>query len=261
MRADLWGDPVKLAFVWADRNPDSPRAQEQAATVLTTAGRRDLALKRINVALEHNADNATLNVQRLVLSCGVRRIGRSDIDKTAEVLRNSYDLYVDMNMETLGRLTGTDRCDGMATGDYVRLVDAALTNPLVKKWPGLRQHVLYLKASIRLAEGDRDAALHNFCLGFKTVPTIEAGLQGVAQLGTRGATPQALALLDLVQATGNSIDNAKQAGSLRQNIMPDLVNYSDEIRRLRSILKGSLEHPAPIRLNTDCQVFPGKLQG
>ena len=60
--AAQWGRPLELAHYWAQRNPDSDRAQVAAAAALNRVGARPEALNLVRQAVVRRPDAPALRI-------------------------------------------------------------------------------------------------------------------------------------------------------------------------------------------------------
>ncbi|MEN1971440.1 hypothetical protein WCE34_03685 [Luteimonas sp. MJ204] len=123
----LWGHPDHLALHWADRLPESPRAQASAAQHEMRAQRPDLAITRLAPLVESSADQPQLTLNLLDATCAA---GRPVLRATsyAEDSINKATVRDDVVHQWLvAMLLGTGSCHALNPAVKEQLVRAALT--------------------------------------------------------------------------------------------------------------------------------------
>lgn len=196
-RSSLWGDDDLLALVWAQRNPGSLRAQQQAAITWLKHGDPARAEAHVKAAIEAHPRRAILRVQYIGLRCATGRLAPADIAGTAKVLRTGIlDSSLFRNLSNLIELQQQGRCPKLTTADLETLLQAALQHPLLITAPGIKQDLYYLLGQLYLREGRDREAWETLKTAYAVRPEVEAGLRISALLASHGAYEAALALLD-----------------------------------------------------------------
>ncbi|GAB3729355.1 hypothetical protein GCM10028862_07700 [Luteimonas pelagia] len=196
-RAMLWGQPARMARVWALQHPGSPRAQATAAMDAMRAGRADVAV----VQLSTLADTVPTELQ-VVLNLADARCMTGGIDANT-TRRVSHALANATHGQHLawrwldGRIdrVATTPCAGIDPDALATWVDALAGNPAMRS-PGRRQDAAALAGRLALLRGDGDAALAHFDRGLAADPRPDAAASQAALLGRHGYAAQALAHLE-----------------------------------------------------------------
>lgn len=210
-QATLWGDQVAQADVWARLQPDSPRAQSNAAGTDLSAGRIGAALQRIDNARARFEGEPQVAINLIDIHCALGRVIPDDLSYAArafaEAPRDPGALvthWFEDRIENLARPT----CRGLDTTALRTLLQALASNPRVEALPGRRQDVAHLAGLMALSEGEADSAAKLFAKALAEEPTPKAALNEAALLGRAGRPDlglRQLALLDsLPPAAGPS---------------------------------------------------------
>jgi len=196
-RAHLWGQPERLAAVWALQNPESPRSQATAAMNEMRTGRPDLAARR----LEPLVQAAPYELQ-WVLNLADARCMSGGMDQ-ATAARVSLGLRHARHGQHLawrwldGMIdrTAARPCPGVDTTVLQQWIDALAANPAMAS-PGRQQDAAALAGRLALLEQRPDEALAHFDRGLAADVRPEAAAQQAALLARHGHYEQALAHLD-----------------------------------------------------------------
>lgn len=201
MRADLWGNVNQQAEMWAEKNPQSPRAQAYAAQVERTRGESARAIARLQVQPVVPDADLQVALNLIGAECDLGRIAPADITRAAAAFRHARvigPLGYEWFSEAIAVLHGDRPCARLDADIIVRLLDAAAANPDHDN-PGRQQDNLSLRGSLALAQHDPDSALDYFERALDANPNPAIGLQQASQLGSAGNPAQGLAELDHLQ--------------------------------------------------------------
>lgn len=215
LRANLWGDVQQQAEMWAQKNPESPRAQAYAAQVERAHAEPARAVARLRAIAVNPDSDLQIALNLIGAECDLGQIAAADIDRTDAALRHARivgQLGYSWFSEAIGRLSAGHACAGLDATVIKRLLDAAAANP-DQASPGRRQDNLSLHGSLLLAQRDPDAALDYFIRALDAKPDPAAGLHQAAQLGAAGYPAQGLAELDHLEKTWTA-DTASGAWSM-----------------------------------------------
>ncbi|HKU19323.1 MAG TPA: hypothetical protein VJP80_08785 [Candidatus Saccharimonadales bacterium] len=196
--AALWGNIHDQAILWAALNPDSPRAQANAANVERAAGHPELAVIRLKRLLAKDPDQVQLALNLFNAQCQLGNIDPSTIDAVKLALHTSRDTgnlllhWFDGLMEQAQH----SPCRPLNLQLVANLLKAAQENPYVAVNPGRQQDLYYLQGHLALIEGDADAALADFNHGLNLQARESAALAQAALLGSMGYPRLGLAHLD-----------------------------------------------------------------
>ncbi|MFC5526627.1 tetratricopeptide repeat protein [Rhodanobacter ginsengisoli] len=196
-RAELWGNPQAQALIWARINPDSPRAQANAADVEMRTGHPQDAIRRLQQLLAKQPDQAQLVFNLIDARCMTGGIDSGDITVARKAMlgtANTGSLLIQWSERSLP-LAISLRCPGWSPAVLLSLIDAGLQNPRLTA-AGPRQDLIYLRGRIALAQHQPDRALANFVHALDLQVRPGMALQAAALLGAHEYPKQGLSLLD-----------------------------------------------------------------
>lgn len=197
-RASLWGNGYKQALVWAALNPNSARAQANAAQYDMQHDRPRLAAARLRNALDEHPHDLQIPVNLIGAECQLGDLRPQSVQATRRALATSRV------GGTLGfhwfnsaiKMAGNDQCRGFDFATVQSLLDAAGSNPYWRKVPGRQQDLAHLQGMLDLAEGKSRQALNEFDLALALEPGPGTALEQAAILGSQGQPELGLAHLD-----------------------------------------------------------------
>jgi len=201
-RASLWGNSHDQALLWARLNPDSPRAQANAAQVEISDGQLARAIKRLRGPLAQAPDQVQLALNLFAAECQSGRIDPSTLDASRVALRTTRDpgtLLVSWFERSMDQVAHPP-CPQLSFATLSSLLQAALANTHLASNPGRQQDIHYLRGRIALLQGDTDAALAEFNRSLDLQVRTSAALKQAALLGAHGFPRQGLAHLDHLAA-------------------------------------------------------------
>lgn len=201
-RASLWGNDHDQALMWAHLNPESPRAQANAAQVEMGGGRPDLAVKRLMAPLSKSPDQAQLALNLFGAECQLGEITPATLGASREALRITRDpgsLLVSWFERAMDQVP-QPLCPQLTYATLDGLLRAALSNPYLASNPGRQQDLHYLRGRLALKQGDADTALAEFNQALDEQVRTSAALKQAALLGASGFPHQGLAHLDHLTA-------------------------------------------------------------
>lgn len=239
-RASLWGNTHEQGLLWARLNPDSPRAQANAALLEMAAETPQKAAARLTAALPNNPDQVQLSFNLIGAHCRLGSVPAVDFKLARHAIAHTRDpgtLLVHWFDSSIAAAT-EDRCHGLDLAALDSLLDAGLKNPKLMEVDGRHQDLLYLKGHIALARHDPAAALSEFNAALDLNVRPGAALNQAAMLGAAGYPTEGLAHLDHYQtlraprvAPTNGMPWLHAWVLQRQNYWPQ------EIRHLRDTLR------------------------
>lgn len=201
-RASLWGNNHDQSLLWARLNPESPRAQANAAQVEMTSGRPDLAVARLHAPLDKSPDQVQLALNLFGAECQMGHIDADTLDAARLALRTTRDpgsLLVSWFERTMDQVANPP-CPQLTYATLGSLLHAALINPHFASNPGRQQDIHYLLGRLALKQGDGNAALAEFNHALDEQVRVSAALKQAALLGANGFPQQGLAHLDHLAA-------------------------------------------------------------
>lgn len=199
-RAEVWGNVQTQALVWAEINPNSPRAQANAAEIEMSYGHAQDAASRLETLLAKQPQQAQLAFNLIGAHCMMGGLQIGDMQAALIAMRstaNAGALFTHWYERMLSIVT-SDQCPGLSAHDLLDLVDAGLQNPNLTA-AGPQQDLTYIRGRIVLAEHLPNIALADFihALDLQVRPGI--ALAASATLGAAGYPMQGLRMLDYYQ--------------------------------------------------------------
>jgi len=197
-RANLWGDGFRQAQIWAAINPESPRAQTNAALYDLAHDRPRLAAARLQLALTRHPGSVQIPVNLVTAEC---RLGSVDPDILAAARHamahtgGGGTVSFHWFNQALG-MVRAGNCRGLDFAVLQSMLDAARSNPHWRKRPGLQQDLDHLQGELDLAAGKPAQALAAFDRALAVWPRPEVALQQAAYLGSHGFPREGLQHLD-----------------------------------------------------------------
>jgi tetratricopeptide (TPR) repeat protein len=201
-RASLWGNSHDQALLWARLNPESPRAQANAAQVEMTAGQPERAVLRLLPALAKAPDQVQLAINLFSAQCMLGYVDETTLAASRQALRTTRDpgaLLVSWFDRAMAQVAQPP-CPQLSYATLDGLLQAALTNPYLASNPGRQQDIHYLLGHLALLQGNADTALTEFNRALDSQVRIAAALKQAAMLGASGHPRQGLAHLDHLAA-------------------------------------------------------------
>jgi len=201
-RASLWGDAYSQALVWAVHNPESARAQANAAQFEVAHGHPELAARRLQAEIPKHPGDIQLPVNLIGAECemgGARASTLSAVDDALEHSRAGAQLAFHWFDRALN-LYAQHGCPGIDATSLQAMLDAARRNPDWKTVAGRQQDLDHMQGLLDLEKDDPQAALHDFDGALSRDPAPDAALQQAAILGARGYPALGLQHLDFYAA-------------------------------------------------------------
>ncbi len=201
-RASLWGNSHDQALMWARLNPESPRAQANAAQVELSAGHPERAVNRLLGPLAKAPDQVQLALNLFGAECLLGNIDESTLAASRTAMRTTRDpgtlltSWFERAMEQVAQ----PPCPQLTYATLDSLLQAAQANPHLARNPGRQQDIHYLLGRLALKQGDADTALAEFNRALDQQVRIPAALKQAALLGASGFPLQGLAHLDHLAA-------------------------------------------------------------
>lgn len=201
-RASLWGNSNDQSLLWARLNPESPRAQANAAQVEMSSGRPDLAVARLQAPLAKSPDQVQLALNLFGAECQLGQIDPATLAAAREALRTTRDpgsLLVSWFERAMDQVTQPS-CPQLTYATLDSLLHAALANQHLANNPGRQQDIHHLLGRLALKQGDANTALAEFNRALDEQVRVSAALKQAALLGASGFPQHGLAHLDHLAA-------------------------------------------------------------
>jgi protein O-mannosyl-transferase len=244
-RASLWGNGHDQALLWAQLNPDSPRAQANAAQVELNDGHPTRAVNRLLGPLTKAPDQVQLALNLFGAECQLGRIDPSTLTASRDALRITRDPgtllvgWFERAMEQVGH----SPCPQLNFATLSSLLEAAQANSYLASNPGRQQDIHYLLGRLALMQGDADTALTEFNRALDLQVRTSIALKQAALLGSSGFPQQGLSHLDHLEA------EPQQAYSpgfgmprIHDWVLQHQQYWPKELARLRATLRDDATH-------------------
>jgi tetratricopeptide (TPR) repeat protein len=245
VRAEVWGNVRTQALIWAHINPDSARAQANAAQIEMAQGRPEDAIRRLRANLATQPDQPQLVFNLIGARCMTGGINEADLKAGYTAMAstaNAGSLFVHWFDRMLPTVM-SHGCPGLTPEDLSGLVEAGLHNPKLAD-AGPRQDLTYLLGRIALAQHRPDAALNDFISGLDLQVRPGLALEAAATLGAAGYASQGLQLLDhYQQEQGREDTPGAGMPMLHAWVLTRQRYWPQELQRLRAQL--TLDATAP----------------
>ncbi|MEO6968477.1 MAG: tetratricopeptide repeat protein [Rhodanobacteraceae bacterium] len=198
IRASLWGDGYRQAQIWAAFNPDSARAQANAAQYDLAHDRPRLAAARLRNALPGHPDDLQIPVNLIGAECRLNALRPQTLTAVEYALAHGK---VGSNLVFKWFDTGVDfassgTCRGFDFAVIQSMLDAMRRNPYWNAWSGWRQDIDHQQGMLYLAEHKPRQALQVFDAALARAPKPDAALEQAALLGAHGYPDLGLAHLE-----------------------------------------------------------------
>ncbi|OOG52861.1 hypothetical protein B0E47_16565 [Rhodanobacter sp. B05] len=253
-RAEVWGNVQQQALIWAGINPQSARAQTNAAQIEMQNGHPREAIRRLESLLAAQPDQVQLTFNLIGARCMTGGISPDDLAAARTAMRTTKNvgaLIAHWFDRTLP-VASSDSCPGLTLPALGDLVDAGLQNPSLGE-AGPQQDLTYLRGRIALARHQPDAALNDFMQALDLQVRPGMALQGAATLGAAGFPTQGLKLLDHYQqvqagtmSPGFGMPTIHEWILTRQNYWPhELARLRHQLSLDASAASTNTAHPVP----------------
>jgi protein O-mannosyl-transferase len=196
-RAEVWGDVQTQALIWAHINPDSARAQTNAAQIEMQRGRPLQAINRLQVILVSQPDQTQVAFSLIGARCMSGGLHASDLDAARTAMRgtaNTGSLFSHW-FDRMLPVVMSGGCPGLTPAGLLGLIDVGMQNAKLSA-AGPQQDLTYLHGRIRLAQHQPDAALADFEHALDQQVRPGMALEAAATLGSSGYPRHGLRLLD-----------------------------------------------------------------
>ena len=240
LRADLWGKPVEQVRLWALMNPDSPRAQTQAAIYDNRLGDYARAARRLEAVLARNPNSTQAALTLVSARCGLGGVDAQTLDRAFHALKHdrvAKGVLFGWMEQTIQAYAAGGGCSGLDAGVLSRMLDAAAANPAFDTG-GEQQDIHHLRGLLALAQGDGPAAARHFRRAVEAEPRPDAILSEAALLGSRGFPALGLELLDRGYQIWQRAQKPRlEMGYLHHLLLRKQGYWEAEFRHLRRTLQ------------------------
>ncbi len=197
-RAALWGQPQRMAEIWARQNPQSSRAQATAAIAEYSARRPDLALARLAPLRKQRPYDLQIAFNYVSAACATRVLTAADNRGIADALRHSPEgaLLMYRWIGNAADVAASGSCPGLRPTDVADWLVAAQANPKFGSAYVRDQDIAPLLGQLAVRQQKPWDALAHFDRALAMVTTPDVAARQAAMLAEAGYYEQALAHLD-----------------------------------------------------------------
>ncbi|MFC5579621.1 tetratricopeptide repeat protein [Rhodanobacter terrae] len=244
-RASLWGNSHDQALLWARLNPDSPRAQANAAQTELNDGQPARAVSRLLAPLTKAPDQVQLALNLFGAQCQLGRIDPSTLNASRLALSTTRDpgtLLVSWFERAMEQVANPP-CPQLSFATLSSLLEAALANPYLASNPGRQQDIHYLQGRLALMQGDADTALAEFNRALDLQVRTSMALKQAALLGSSGFPQQGLSHLDHLEAEPQQgYSPGFGMPRIHDWVLQHQQYWPKELARLRATLRDDATH-------------------
>jgi protein O-mannosyl-transferase len=197
-RAALWGQPQRMAQLWAAQNPHSARAQATAAIALAQSGRHAEAARALLPHWTRHPNEPQLAFNYANARCASGGLSPADVEAVASTLRHAQAGHVLVHQwlgDAIDRSVRGD-CEGLTLRVAGRWLQAALDNPAMTRHGKREQNLAPLQGQLAMHHDQPDAALGYLREALDAYPGPDFAARLTVMLAVHGHPRQALALLD-----------------------------------------------------------------
>lgn len=239
-RASLWGKQHDQALLWAQLNPQSPRAQAYAAQAEISAGHPARAAARLRPLLTAQPDQVQIALNLFGAECLMGKVPESTIDASRRALATTRNPGSLLQHWFSRLIDSSDKpiCPEARPATISRLLAAGLKNPHLQNEPGRMQDLWHLEGLLALKQGRSRSALDRFDRALDLQPRISAALQQAALLGSRGYPRCGLAHLDHYQTlVRHEVKPDPGMPRIHAWVLQQQAYWQHEMARLRATLR------------------------
>lgn len=239
--AKLWGNNRDQAALWAVINPESPRAQVNAAQVDLARGHPERAVTRLAPLLEKRPDEVQLALNMVAARCATRTLDAADLQRARTALHDARDPGT-LLASWFGRVIASQKdamCPGLGLSELSALADSAAGNPRFSK--GRLQDIRHVQGLIALERHNPAGALSLFDSALALEPRLDFALEQAALLGSAGYAAQGLRHLATFDTMPPSAAPQPGMPMLHAWVLNRQQYWPRERARLENTLRNDLE--------------------
>jgi len=228
-------------------NPDSPRAQANAAQAEMAIGRADLAAARLAPALAKRPEEVQLALNLLAAQCQKGKIDEATMEVSIATLKRTRDTGTLLTswFECAINESTQPPCPQLTLRNIRRLLDATMSNPRLTTEPGRLQDIYSLYGNIALKQHDPDTALTIFNKALDQQIRATTAFQQAAALGSAGYPAQGLSHLAHYESVrANEQKAEKGMPTLHHWVLARQHYWDNELIQLQATLREDAENQA-----------------
>jgi hypothetical protein len=237
--AEVWGNVQTQSLIWARMNPDSARAQANAAQIEMQTGHPQDAARRLETLLNAQPQQAQLIFNLISARCLTGGIKPGDMAAALIAMRgtqNTGPLFAEWFDRTLP-VAMSGSCTGLGATDLLSMIKAGQQNPKLAA-AGPQQDFTYLRGRIALAQHHPDMALADFVRALDLQVRPGMALEAAATLGDAGYPAYGVRLLDhYQQVQKNSMPPSFGMPMLHEWVLARQGYWSNEFTHLYGQLR------------------------
>lgn len=205
--AYLWSHPVIAAFVWAEEHPRSVRAIQDAAINAMKLNKPELALKQLEIGLQHHPTDAGLLMHRYIMTCYA---GKASAEEASELHTNlktaAFSFAALHSVVNLTEKIPIKECPAIDFAMIIEIIQGLLDNPNFGN--NETQHLLYYKLSeMYVQQRNLNNVIVTLDKSFSFKPVPQIPIQQATLLLSAGLDQDALRYLRLARETNNRQHN------------------------------------------------------
>lgn len=215
-RSTLWGQPAKLAELWAIANPQSSRSQVSAAIQANAKGRPREALALLEAEWRRRPFELQVAFNVVNVRCTLGSLPADVAPRVTRALHNT-DVGALLMYQWLAKATdvaASGRCQGLDLDLVDGWVDAAEQNPRLGTAGQKAQDLEPIRALVSLRRHDATGALAHFNAALAARVSPDLAARQVVMLASAGYFQEALRHLDEYEAL--SPRARKASGGMRR---------------------------------------------
>jgi hypothetical protein len=190
--AALWGNSQQQARLWASLNPESPRAQVNAAQNDIADGHPIIAINRLAPLLDKRPDEVQLALNMVAARCAMRSLSGDDLDRARTALLTARDPGT-LLVSWFSRAIVAASEKACPELDLTTLSSLAATGAANPRFPaGRRQDLNHVQGLIALERRNPIDALAAFNKALALDPRPDVALEQAATLGSSGYAAEGL---------------------------------------------------------------------
>lgn len=235
--ARLWGDETQLMLVWAENNPNSPRAQVSAARTWLRLGQPELAFSTLERASRVMPNSAILTGSYLAFKAELGTLNATELSEgAAQLRRQPFDAQLLKALERLVESINAHSPLPEHTAITLSLLEG-IRSDLAGRVPVADRFTFYLQGVLLSGQGNAESAYSYFTSALSRYRSVDSGLQIVSILATHGHFEEALGMLEQSKRLLGKLEDSDLRRSRR--------TYEQEIERLRISLIDDLGKRKP----------------
>ncbi len=241
LRANLWGQPTRLALTWMRLNPDSVRAVVAGTDTLTALGKNRLAYGRLYFASKTNPDNISITLARIGAACRLGGARPEDVQALVYAAGHDWTRLHLLYTALSGRLeNGKPPCPGFGPRAMAAVVAGARGNVHYQGNKIVQQNLFMLRGQLALREHESKAAYTAFRTALTLHPIPAVALTAGAYLLNAGHPCEAQQLLNTYRSLPRHLPSLWSMKGLHRRWLDRTGWYRNSFRNLHNTIEKTL---------------------